>query len=35
MGEGVQRYKFPVIKEISLRDVMYDIVTILNNILYI
>lgn len=31
MGEGVNRYKFPGIKRISPGDVMYSMVTIVNN----
>lgn len=30
MGEGIKRYKFPIIKLVSYRDVMYSMVTIVN-----
>ena len=31
---GVKRYKLPVIKQVSLEDIMYSMATVVNNIVF-
>ena len=35
MGEGIKKYKLPVTKYVSLRDVVYSMMTIVNTVMHV